>query len=68
MSLHYDGDKIYSLGEKKSLILKPILNVPTSFCLGSISDGFDTPESRKNSLKGNIYDFSVDYNAIDNAY
>ena len=55
MSLHYDGDNIYSLGENKSLFLKPIINVPTPFCLGSISDGFDTPESRKKSLKGTIY-------------
>ena len=57
MSLHYDGDNIYSLGENKSLFLKPIINVPTTFCLGGISDGFDTPESRKKSLKGTIYNF-----------
>ena len=32
------------------------------FCLGSISNGFEATES---TLKGNVYDFSVNYNAID---
>ena len=35
------------------------------FCLGSISNKFDAFESREVSLKGNVYDFSVDYNTID---
>ena len=41
------------------------VNFPTQFCLGSISNGFGATESREVSLKGNVYDFSVDYNAID---
>ena len=28
----------------------------TQFCLGSISNGFGPTESRKVSLKGNVYD------------
>ena len=38
---------------------------PTRFCLGSISDRFSATESRKVSLNGNLYDFSVDCNSID---
>ena len=37
----------------------------TRFCLGSISDGFGATESREVSLNGNVSDFSVDYNSID---
>ena len=54
--------------EKKSINLKPkikMFNFPTHFCLGSISNGFSTTESRKVSLNGNVYDFSVDFNSID---
>ena len=54
--------------EKKYLNLKPTkknVNFPTRFCLGSISNGFSNTESREVSLNGNVYDFSVDYNAID---
>ena len=38
---------------------------PTRFCLGSISDGFSTTESREVSLKGNVYNSSVDCNSFD---
>ena len=41
------------------------VNFPNWFCLGSISDGFSTTESREVCLDGNVYDFSVDYNSID---
>ena len=40
-------------------------NFPTQFCLGNISNGFSATESREASLNGNVYDFSVDYTAID---
>ena len=30
-----------------------------------MSNGFDATESREVSLNGNVYNFSVDYNAID---
>ena len=33
--------------------------------MSTISNGFGATESRELSLKGNVYDFSVDYNAID---
>ena len=41
------------------------VNFPTKFCLGSISNWFDDTDSREASLKGNEFDFSVDYNGID---
>ena len=41
------------------------VNFPTQFLLGSISNGFGATESREVSLKGNVYDVSVDYNSID---
>ena len=37
----------------------------TRFCLGSISDGFSAIESRKVSVNGNVYDFSVNYKYFD---
>ena len=39
------------------------VNLPTQLRLGSISNGFGATESREVSLEGNMYDFSVDYNA-----
>ena len=37
----------------------------TRFCLRSISDGFSAIESRKVSVNGNVYDFSVNYKYFD---
>ena len=34
-------------------------------CLGSISNRLSATKSREDFLKGNAYDFSVDYNSID---
>ena len=41
------------------------VNIPTHFYLGSISNGFGVTESIEISLKGNVYNISVDHNAID---
>ena len=41
------------------------VNFPTHYCLGSIAHRFGVTEPREVSFKGNVYDFSVDYNAID---
>ena len=41
-----------------------MINSPTQFCLGSISHKFDALESWEVALRGNVYDFLVDYNAI----
>ena len=40
------------------------VNFPAYFCLRSISKGFGSTEAREVSLKGIVYDFSVNYNAI----
>ena len=37
----------------------------SQFCLESISNGFGAADSRGVSLKENVYDFSVNYNALD---
>ena len=49
MSLHYNGDNIYLFVNGNNYIG----NIPTSF--GDI-------DSKR---KGNVYDFSFDYNAVD---
>ena len=41
------------------------VNFLTQVYLGSVSNVFGATESREVSLKGNLYDFSFDYNAID---
>ena len=33
------------------------VNLPTQFCLGNISNGFNATESREVYLIGNVYDF-----------
>ena len=60
LSLHYNDDNSY-LFVNGNLKLK----FKAQFCLGSISNGFSNSESRKVSLNGNVYDFSVYYNSID---
>ena len=39
------------------------VSFPTQFCLGNVSNKLGAIESTEVSLKGNVYDFSVDYNA-----
>ena len=54
--------------EKKSINSKLVIKIITfhlKLSLGSISNKFDYVDSEEVSLKGNVYDFSVDYNAID---
>ena len=41
------------------------VTIPTQFRLGKIRNGFDASEFREVSLKGNVYDFSAYYIAID---
>ena len=63
LSFHYNGDNSYLFVNGKETYVN--INFLTQFCLGSISHGFDATVSTKVSLKGNVYDFSVDYNPID---
>ena len=52
--------KIYKFKTNNSIV-----NFPAPFCLGRISKRFDYVEVREMSLKGVLYDLSVDYDAID---
>ena len=69
LSLRYNVDNSYLFVNGKEIFKfkadNENVNFPTQFCLGSISNGFSNTESRKVSLNGNVYDFSVDYNSID---
>ena len=70
--MHYNADSSYLFVNGKEIfkVKADIKNVnfPTQFCLGSISNGFSATESREVFLKGNAYDFSVDYNSIDKSF
>ena len=69
MSLHYSGDKSYLFVNGKEIYKfkadNEIVNFPSQFRLGSISNTFDYIEAEKVSLKGNVYEFSANYNAFD---
>ena len=63
MSLHYNhgndyGKEIFKFKDDSKMWI-----FPTQFCLESMSYKFDAVD-REVSLKGNVNDFSVDYNAI----
>ena len=58
---------VYLLMAKKLLTLKSIknnVNFPIQSYLESISNGFSATESKEVTLKGNVCNFSVDYNFI----
>ena len=69
MSLHYNGDSSFSFVDGNRIFkfkaYTKDFNFPAQFCLGSISGKLCINESKEVSSKRNIYDFSVDYNAID---
>ena len=68
MSLHCNHDNSYLFVNGKEVYKFKAddknVNFPTQYCLGSISNKFDAADSRQLSLKGNVYDFSVDYDTI----
>ena len=63
LSFHYNADNIYLFVNGNEICKFKASNknnnFPFSFCLWSISDLDEV------SFKGNVYDFSVDYSAID---
>ena len=69
LSLHYNDDNSYLFVNGKEIYKfkasNKNVNFPSQFCLGSTSNKFDNVESEEASFKGNVYDFSVDYGAID---
>ena len=68
MSLHYYGDNSYLFLNRKEIYKSKAsnknVNFQSQFCLGSISNKFDYVDSEEVSFTGNVYDFSVDYVAI----
>ena len=69
LSLHYNGDNSYLLVNGKEIInfkAKDSETVPYPLCLGNISKDFTVSYIVKTGLNGYIYDFSVDYWAIEN--
>ena len=69
LSLHYNDDNSYLFVNGKKIFKfkanNKNVNFPIPFCLWSISSGVGVTDSRELSLKGNVYDFSVDYSTID---
>ena len=46
--------------EQKSTANHKNNNFPSRFCLGNISNEFDSNDLKEASFKGNVHDFSVD--------
>ena len=69
LSLHCNGDTSYLFVNGKELYKfkasNKMLTFPTIFCLGSISNKLVCIDSKEVSLKGNVFDFLVDYNSND---
>ena len=68
LSLHYSDDNSYLYVNGKKIYIfkasKKNNNFPSQFYLGSISNKFDHVD-KEMTFKGNLYDFLVDYDAID---
>ena len=68
LSLRCNGDNSYLFVNRKEMskfkVNNKTVNFPTHFSLGSISNKFRFTESKEVCLKGIVYDFSVDYEAV----
>ena len=69
LSLHYNGDNSYLFVNGKQVINfkgknSELIKYPT--CLRGLSKDYDTNSRKDTGLYENVYDFSVDYNAITN--
>ena len=69
LSLDYNASNTYLFVKGKEIFNfkanNKNINFLTQFCLGGISEWFSASYSRKVTLNGNVYHFSVDYNSID---
>ena len=68
--MHYNSDNSYSFVNGKEICKFKTSNKNnflSQFCLGSISNKFDGDVLNEVSFKGNVYDFSVGNEAIDNS-
>ena len=67
LSLHYNGANSYlfvSGTEIHKFKANDFENVPNNLCLGNISKDFWASNTKKTGFTGHIYNFSVDYDAI----
>ena len=67
LSLHYNGDNSYLFVNGTEIIkfkAKDSMIVPNNLCLGNVSKDFSANNMKKTGFNGYIYDFSVDYDAI----
>ena len=69
LSFHYNSDNSYLFVNEKEIYKfkanNKNLNFLPQFSLGSIPNKFDYDDSEEVCFKGSVYDFSVDYDAID---
>ena len=69
LSLHYNGDNSYLFVNATEICkfkAKDSEIVATPLCSGNISKDFSVDNMKKTGLHGNVYEFSVDYDAIAN--
>ena len=69
LSLHYNGDNSYIFVNGTGIckfIVKDFETVATPLCLENISKDFSVDNTKKTGLFGNVYEFSVDYDAVAN--
>ena len=67
LSLHYNGDNSYLLANGRQELkfkAKDDQIITEKLCLGNLSSEWTTSESEKTGLYKNIYDFVVDYKAM----
>ena len=67
LSLHYNGANIYLFVNGTEIIKFKAKDSEINLyelCLGKISKGWSVYNMKKTGLKGYVYDFSVDYNAM----
>ena len=67
LSLHYNGDNSYLFANGRQELKFKAKNdqvINKKLCLGNLSGECTTIESEKTGVYGNIYDFVVDYKAI----
>ena len=66
--MHYNSDNSYLFVNRREIskfkASNKNVNFPSQFCLGTIPNKFDYIDSEEVSLKGNVYDFQADYNAL----
>ena len=67
LRLHYDGDNSYLFANGRQELkfkAKDDQIINEKLCLGNLSSEWTTDESEKTGVYENIYDFVVDYKAI----